>query len=141
MPRQVYALGTLLIQAGEHLALEEGAQLQSAGNITIQVDQDAALSGEVLSGETLSLTSGNDLAQGSTGKLQGKRVQATAGRDLALGGASVSTVDVQARATRDMRVDGKLDAGGSLGLDAGRDLSLAGTMRGDMGTHLEAGGK
>ncbi|WP_155865155.1 hemagglutinin repeat-containing protein [Achromobacter xylosoxidans] len=141
LPRQVYALGTLLIQAGEHLALEEGAQLQSAGNITIQVDQDAALSGEVLSGETLSLTSGNDLAQGSTGKLQGKRVQATAGRDLALGGASVSTVDVQARATRDMRVDGKLDAGGSLGLDAGRDLSLAGTMRGDMGTHLEAGGK
>ncbi|KAA5919639.1 filamentous hemagglutinin N-terminal domain-containing protein [Achromobacter xylosoxidans] len=141
LPRQVYALGTLLIQAGEHLALEEGAQLQSAGNITIQVDQDAALSGAVLSGETLSLTSGNDLAQGSTGKLQGKRVQATAGRDLALGGASVSTVDVQARATRDMRVDGKLDAGGSLGLDAGRDLSLAGTMRGDMGTHLEAGGK
>ncbi len=141
LPRQVYALGTLLIQAGEHLALEEGAQLQSAGNITIQVDQDAALSGEVLSGETLSLTSGNDLAQGSTGKLQGKRVQATAGRDLALGGASVSTVDVQARATRDMCVDGKLDAGGSLGLDAGRDLSLAGTMRGDMGTHLEAGGK
>ncbi|MFY2028824.1 hemagglutinin repeat-containing protein [Achromobacter xylosoxidans] len=141
LPRQVYALGTLLIQAGEHLALEEGAQLQSAGNITIQADQDAALSGAVLSGETLSLTSGNDLAQGSTGKLQGKRVQATAGRDLALGGASVSTVDVQARATRDMRVDGKLDAGGSLGLDAGRDLSLAGTMRGDMGTHLEAGGK
>ncbi|MFY1942918.1 hemagglutinin repeat-containing protein [Achromobacter xylosoxidans] len=163
LPRQVYALGTLLIQAGEHLALEEGAQLQSAGNITIQADQDAALSGEVLSGETLSLTSGNDLAQGSTGKLQGKRVLAGAGRDLALGGASVSTVDVQARATRDMRVDGKLEAGGSLGLDAGRDLrvgadgqvdasgkarmdaagdlSLAGTMRGDMGTHLEAGGQ
>ncbi|CUJ44435.1 Filamentous hemagglutinin [Achromobacter ruhlandii] len=163
LPQQVYASGTLLAQADGNVALEAGTQLQSAGNVTLRAGQDASLSGAVLTDAAMSLTSGNDLAQGSAGKLQGKQVRATAGRDLALAGALVSTADVQARAKRDTRVDGKLSAGGSLSIDAGRnlrlgaagqadasdkvrllaagDLSLAGSTRGDMGMHLEAGGQ
>ncbi|WP_162876242.1 hemagglutinin repeat-containing protein [Achromobacter insuavis] len=163
LPQQVYASGTLLTQADGNLTLEAGTQLQSTGNVTLRAGQDAALGGAVLTDGALSLTSGNDLAQGSAGKLQGKQVRATAGRDLALGGELVSTADVQTRATRDTRVDGKLSAGGSLGMDAGRnlrigatgqadasgkarllaagDLSLAGATHGDMGMHLEAGGQ
>ena len=163
LPQQVYASGTLLAEADGNLTLEAGTQLQSAGNVTLRAGQDASLGGAVLTDAALSLTSGNDLAQGSTGKLQGKQVRATAGRDLIFGGTLVSTADVQARAKRDTRVDGKLGAGGSLGIDAGRnlrlgaagqadasdkvrllaagDLSLAGSTRGDMGMHLEAGGQ
>lgn len=163
LPQQVVASGTLLTQADGNLALEAGTQLQSAGNVTMRAGQDTALGGAVLTDATLSLTSGNDLVQGSASKLQGKQVQASAGHDLALGGALVSTADVQARATRDTRVDGKLSAGGSLDLGAGRNLrvgaagqadaldkarllaaghlSLAGATRGDMGMRLEAGGQ
>ncbi|WP_395757240.1 hemagglutinin repeat-containing protein [Achromobacter sp. EB05] len=161
LPQQVYASGTLLTQADGNLTLEAGTQLQSTGNVTLRTGRDASLGGAVLSDAALSLTSGNDLAQGSAGKLQGKQVRATAGRDLTLGGALVSAADLQARATRDTRVDGTLSAGGSLGMDAGRnlrigatgqadasgkarllaagDLSVAGATRGDMGMHLEAG--
>ena len=161
LPQQVYASGTLLTQADGNLTLEAGTQLQSAGNVTLRAGRDASLGGAVLTDAALSLTSGNDLAQGPAGKLQGKQVQATAGRDLTLGGALVSAADVQACATRDTRVDGKLSAGGSLDLDAERhlrigatgqadasgkarllaagDLSVAGATRGDMGMHLEAG--
>ncbi|CUJ77337.1 Filamentous hemagglutinin [Achromobacter dolens] len=161
LPQQVYASGTLLTQADGNLTLEAGTQLQSTGNVTLRTGRDASLGGAVLTDAALSLTSGNDLAQGSAGKLQGKQVRATAGRDLTLGGALVSAADLQARATRDTRVDGTLSAGGSLGMDAGRnlrigatgqadasgkarllaagDLSVAGATRGDMGMHLEAG--
>ncbi|QQB36310.1 hemagglutinin repeat-containing protein [Achromobacter deleyi] len=161
LPQQVYASGTLLTQADGNLTLEAGTQLQSTGNVTLRAGRDASLGGAVLTDAALSLTSGNDLAQGSAGKLQGKQVRATAGRDLTLGGALVSAADVQARATRDTRLDGTLSAGGSLGMDAGRnlrigataqahasgkarllaagDLSVAGATRGDVGMHLEAG--
>ncbi|CAB3857225.1 hypothetical protein LMG26841_02269 [Achromobacter dolens] len=161
LPQQVYASGTLLTQADGNLTLEAGTQLQSTGNVTLRTGRDASLGGAVLTDAALSLTSGNDLAQGSAGKLQGKQVRATAGRDLTLGGALVSAADLQVRATRDTRVDGTLSAGGSLGMDAGRnlrigatgqadasgkarllaagDLSVAGATRGDMGMHLEAG--
>ncbi len=161
LPQQVYASGTLLTQADGNLTQEAGTQLQSTGNVTLRTGRDASLGGAVLTDAALSLTSGNDLAQGSAGKLQGKQVRATAGRDLTLGGALVSAADLQVRATRDTRVDGTLSAGGSLGMDAGRnlrigatgqadasgkarllaagDLSVAGATRGDMGMHLEAG--
>ncbi|AOU90937.1 two-partner secretion domain-containing protein [Achromobacter ruhlandii] len=163
LPQQVVAAGTLLTEADGNLTLAAGTQLQSAGNVTMRAGHDVSLGGTVLTDAALSLTSGNDLVLGSTGKLQGERVDTSAGRDLALGGTLVSTADVQARATRDTRVDGKLSAGGSLDLDAGRhlsvgaagqadasgktrmlaagDLSLAGTTRGNLGMRVEAGGR
>ncbi|MGE8657767.1 MAG: hemagglutinin repeat-containing protein [Achromobacter sp.] len=124
LPQQVYASGTLLTEADGRVAMQAGTQLQSAGNVTIRAGQGAALGGAVLTDAALSLTSGGDLVQGATGRLQGKQVQASAGRDLALGGAWVAMADAQARATRDLRVDGKLGAGGSLDLDAGRHLRV-----------------
>ncbi len=163
LPQQVVAAGTLLTEADGNLTLAAGTQLQSAGNVTMRAGHDVSLGGTVLTDAALSLTSGNDLVLGSTGKLQGERVDTSAGRDLALGGTLVSTADVQARATRDTRVDGKLSAGGALDLDAGRhlsvgaagqadasgktrmlaagDLSLAGTTRGNLGMRVEAGGR
>ncbi|MGE4438956.1 hemagglutinin repeat-containing protein, partial [Achromobacter sp.] len=163
LPQQVVAAGTLLTGAGGNLTLAAGTQLQSVGNVTMRAGQAATLDGAILTVAALSLTSGNDLVQGSTGKLQGKQVQVSAGRDLAMGGALVSTADIHARATRDTHVEGKLSTGGSLDLDAGRnlrigasgqadasgkvrllaadDLSLTGTTRGDMGMRLEAGGQ
>ncbi|WP_063580937.1 hemagglutinin repeat-containing protein [Achromobacter ruhlandii] len=163
LPQQVVAAGTLLTEADGNLTLAAGTQLQSAGNVTMRAGHDVSLGGTVLTDAALSLTSGNDLVQGSTGKLQGERVDTSAGRDLALGGTLVSTADVQARATRDTRVDGKLSAGGSLDLDAGRhlsvgaagqadasgktrinapgDLSLAGAMRANQGFAATTGGE
>ncbi|WP_241054799.1 hemagglutinin repeat-containing protein, partial [Achromobacter xylosoxidans] len=142
LPQQVYASGTLLTQADGNLTLEAGTQLQSTGSVTLRAGRDASLGGAVLTDGALSLTSGNDLAQGSAGKLQGKQVRATAGRDLALGGELVSTADVQARAKRDTRVDGKLSAGGSLGIDAGRHLSVGATGQADASgkTRMDAAG-
>ncbi|MGW8308671.1 MAG: two-partner secretion domain-containing protein [Achromobacter pulmonis] len=124
LPQQVLVSGTLLTEADGRVALAAGTQLQSAGNVTIRAGQDMALGGAALTDAALSLISGGDLVQGAAGRLQGKQVQASAGRDLALGGAWVSAADAQARATRDMRVDGKLSAGGSLDLDAGRHLRV-----------------
>ncbi|WP_238923236.1 hemagglutinin repeat-containing protein [Achromobacter ruhlandii] len=161
LPQQVLVSGTLLTEADGRVALAAGTQLQSAGNVTIRASQDMALGGAVLTDAALSLISGGDLVQGAAGRLQGKQVQASAGRDLALGGAWVSAADAQARATRDMRLDGKLSAGGSLDLDAGRhlrvgadgqadasgqarmhaagDLSLAGLAQSNAGLTLSSG--
>ncbi|CAB3913720.1 hypothetical protein LMG26846_05154 [Achromobacter insuavis] len=126
LPQQVVASGKLLALAEGNLALEAGTQWQSAGNVTIRAGQDATLGGAVLTDAALSLTSGNDLVQRSTGKLQGKRVQATSGRDLALRGALVSTADSQARAGSSLMAAGGMTSLADLILESAGNQHLAG---------------
>ncbi|WEX94598.1 hemagglutinin repeat-containing protein [Achromobacter sp. SS2-2022] len=153
--------GAMALNAGQDLTIA-GTALSERG-MALAAVRDLRVEGNALAeGGTLDLKSGNDLLLGVGSQLQGMNVQGQSGRDLAVHGVLVSKGDALLRAERDAGVTGKVGVDGSLNLNAGNnirvgaagqleaskktqihalgDATVAGAVRGDRGTSIQAGG-
>jgi filamentous hemagglutinin len=100
--------------------------LSSQGAQALTAARDINVSGQLLSGDTLSLRAGLGLGTSGAAQLQSaKNMTLSAGQDAHLAGSAVSDGAIAIEAARDLNADGAVLAyGGKLGLKSGNDLRL-----------------
>lgn len=123
-PGKAVAGGALQGKSGGGLTVD-GA-LSSQGAQALTAARDINVSGQLLSGDTLSLRAGLGLGTSGAVQLQSaKNMTLSAGQDAYLAGSAVSDGAIAIEAARDLNADGAVLAyGGKLGLKSGNDLRL-----------------
>jgi filamentous hemagglutinin len=138
-PGKALAGGTLQGKSGGALTVD-GA-LSSQGAQALTAARDISVSGQLLSGDTLSLRAGLGLGTSGAAQLQSaKNMTLNAGQDANLAGSAVSDGAIAIEAARDLNADGAaLAYGGKLGLKSGNDLRLGkGSQAQGVGVAIEA---